>query len=249
MDYDSVLDRAVEAFEAKDYARARNWFERAYALQPNARVLRGMGISALHLEHFTVAKRELTAALEDTRQPLTESQREGVTELLSWMSANLGTLRLDVQPAGARVAVDDDVAAEAEFVLSPGPHRLHTSADGFDANDQTINVTAGKDHKLSIVLAPKTPAHEEPVDVSPVATASAAPVPEARPTSAPIAPAQTPGRDGESSSVLESWWFWTAVGVVVAAGVTTAVVATSAPSKNYEKGGLGGVIMPLSHAP
>src|SRR5262245_27475940 len=50
-DYDSVLDRAVEAFEAKDYGHARAWFEKAYALQPNARVLRGMGISALHLEH------------------------------------------------------------------------------------------------------------------------------------------------------------------------------------------------------
>ncbi|HKU44172.1 MAG TPA: hypothetical protein VJR89_38690, partial [Polyangiales bacterium] len=119
-DYDSVLDKAVEAFEAKDYAHARAWFERAYALQPNARVLRGMGISALHLEQFTVAKRELTAALEDARQPLTASQREGVTELLSWMSANLGTLRLDIQPANARVAVDGEVAAETEFLLAPG---------------------------------------------------------------------------------------------------------------------------------
>ncbi|HET6333524.1 MAG TPA: hypothetical protein VFG30_09945, partial [Polyangiales bacterium] len=84
----------MEAFDAQDYAKARELFEQAYGLRPNARVLRGLGISALHLERFTVSKRELTEALTETKQPLTANQREGVKELLSWMQLNLGTLQL-----------------------------------------------------------------------------------------------------------------------------------------------------------
>jgi hypothetical protein len=42
---------------------------------------------------------------------------------------------------------------------------------------------------------------------------------------------------------LSRWWFWTAVGVVVAGGVTAAVLVTAKPAERpYEMGGEGGVI-------
>jgi tetratricopeptide (TPR) repeat protein len=55
-----------------------------------------------------------------------------------------------------------------------------------------------------------------------------------------------------SSSILERWWFWTAVGVVVAGGVTIGVVAASGddadpPSPLPPKGGV--VVTTLGVAP
>jgi hypothetical protein len=250
-DYDKLLDRAVEAFEAKDYPKARELFEQAYVIRPNARVLRGLGISALHLERFGVAKRELTEALRDTEQPLTANQREGVAELLSWMRVNLGTLQLQLQPANAQVTLDEAPIEETQLVLKPGAHHVRVSADGFGTQDHTVHVTAGQDQSLRVTLAASTADSAETPAVS-AADAAEAAVVATPPRSArsPLQPSEQPVSDRESSSVLEQWWFWTAIGVVVAGGVTAAVaVSASPPTKPYEKGGLGGVIMPLGRAP
>jgi hypothetical protein len=242
----------MEAFDAKDYLIAREYFEQAYVIRPNARVLRGLGISALHLERFGVAKRELTEALREREQPLTANQREGVVELLSWMRVNLGTLQLLLEPIDAAVALDHKPVEETQLVLKPGAHHVRVSFDGFVPQEHTVQVAAGGEHTLRVTLAPQTGAAKGASAVSAADAAEAA-----APTSTASGSAQStlaatdraePER--ESSSVLESWWFWTAIGVVVVAGVTTGIVlAAPAPEKGYETGGLGGVIMPLGRAP
>jgi tetratricopeptide (TPR) repeat protein len=246
-DYDNLLDRAVDAFDKADYPRARDLFEQAYALRPNARVLRGLGISAVHLERYTVAKRELTEALRETRQPLTANQREGVTELLSWMEANCGTLRLDLEPADAYVTLDDEPVSGTELIVKPGSHRVTARLNGFATQSHTVEVGPGQKRTLDIALQPS--ALKGKPAVSAADAASAAPM--ARNSAAspsPLAPSEA--HESGSSSVLDRWWFWTAVGVVVAGGVATTVALTSnQPAKSYEKGGLGGVIMPLGRMP
>jgi hypothetical protein len=248
-EYDKLLDRAVDAFEAQDYPRARELFEQAYEVRPNARVLRGLGISALHLERFTVAKRELTEALRESKQPLTANQRDGVTELLSWMQLNLGTLQLRLQPAKARVMLDDAPVAGTELVLNPGAHRVFVSADGFTSEERDVEIAAGQEKTLEVELS------QTAVKPAPASTVSAqeaaSTVPIAEPAeSTPAFGLHEPTRDSDSSTVFERWWFWTAVGVVVAGGVATTVALTSAaPAKSYEKGGLGGVIMQLGRTP
>ena len=134
-DYDKLLDRAVEAFETKEYLKARELFEQAYVIRPNARVLRGLGISALHLERFGVAKRELTEALRESQHPLTANQREGVVELLSWMRVNLGTLQLLLDPIDARVVLDDKQVEETQLSLKPGAHHVRVSFKGYVAQE------------------------------------------------------------------------------------------------------------------
>jgi hypothetical protein len=236
------LDRAVDAFDKADYPRARDLFEQAYALRPNARVLRGLGISAVHLERYTVAKRELTEALRETRQPLTANQREGVSELLSWMQENCGTLRLHLDPSDAYVTLDDEPVSDTELVVKPGSHRVAVRLDGFASQIHKVDVGAGQNRTLEIELQPSTAQSKS--SLSAAEAAAAAPTAQ---KSAPLTPQSTPAR--ESSTVLDRWWFWTAIGVVVAGGVATTVALTNQPSKSYEKGGLGGVIMPLGRMP
>lgn len=234
--YDALLDRAVEAFDAEDYAKARASFEQAYALRPNARVLRGMGLSALQLERFTLAKRELTAALAETRQPLTAPQRTSVNEVLSWMRTHLASLQLHLRPPSAmpiRVELDGEaVMIDSELWIEPGAHRLRVSATGYDAFEQAFHVGAGENLVRQIVLTKRG------VEPTALALAPSSPAPA-------LSSQPAPARD-DSTPVLESWWFWTAVGVVVAGGVATTVALTSKPaSQSYEPGGLGGVMMPL----
>jgi hypothetical protein len=248
-DYDKVLDRAVDAFEAQDYARARELFEQAYVIRPNARVLRGLGISALHLERFTVAKRELTEALRESKQPLTANQRDGVTELLSWMQLNLGTLHLRLQPAKAHVLLDDEPIAGTELLMNPGAHRVFVSSDGFTSQEHELEIAAGQDKTLEVALSQNAVKPAQPTAVSAADAASTVPIAEPVESTPPMDRLHEPTRDNESSTVFERWWFWTAVGVVVAGGVATTVALTSTSAKSYETGGLGGVIMPLGRRP
>ncbi len=246
-DYDAHLDDAVTAFDARDFARARESFERAYALRPNARVLRGMGIAALQLKKFAVAKRDLEAALQDTRQPLTTAQRDEVTGLLSWMETHLGTLRVERHPTNARIALDGEPVSGHEVIVEPGSHRLAVTADGFERHEQSIQLHAGEQRKVDVVLERNAveAAAPERSALSAKAAARAAPAPAPQPLAA-----GAPLRDDESSSVVTSWWFWTAVGVAVAGGVATAVVLTSSdPAPSYQTDGLGGLMRPLERAP
>jgi hypothetical protein len=262
-DYDELLDRALDAFDVHDYARARALFERAYELRPNARVLRGLGIAALHLKRFSVARRELTAALVEPKQPLTGAQRAGVTQLLSWMQAHLGALQLRVQPDNAEVTVDGEPLSERVLVAAPGAHRIRVSSDGYTAQERAVQLTAGQEDALEISLLrrpvksapPLSAASAASADVTDpaktaAASATAGPQPRSHAPLRPTSPERAKHEDDRSSSVLASPWFWAAVGAVVAGGVITTVALTSSPSsKEYEKGGLGGVIVLLGRSP
>lgn len=242
-DYAALLDQAVEAFDRHDYPRARTLFEQAHALRANARVLRGLGLSALQLRQFTQARQELTAALSDTRQPLTQAQRESVAALLVWMETDLATLRLRLKPSNSQITLDGEPALATELVLEPGVHQLHVTSEGYEAESRELELGAGEDRTLDIALLALTIAPPPP-PISTAVTAADARPNERRPST------QHDPNPPQSSTVLERWWFWTAVGVLIAGGVVTAVALTAkGPEPAYEQHGLGGVMMPLGRLP
>ena len=242
--YEELLDQAVSAFEANDFERAHALFGQAYALKPNARVSRGLGIAALRLEHYTQAQRWLSSALSDRNQALTPTQRDEVTKLMAWMQTSLGVLRLHwggaTPPHGNEVLVDDERVDQLTLWLTPGAHQLRVQAPGFETRDERIELIAGREQTRDLRLTPhaSTPelitlSREDMVGSESVASGAL----NLRP--APTAPE----RRDRDSSVLSRWWFWTAVGVVVAGGVTAAVLVTAKPAERpYEMGGEGGVI-------
>jgi len=242
-EYTSVLDQAVAAFDGRDYARARTLFEQAYGLRPNARVLRGLGLSALQLRRFTLAKQELTAALTDTRQPLTPAQREGVAKLLSWMQSDLATLRLHLRPANSQITLDGESVRAAELVVEPGKHSVRVTSEGHEPQAREVEILAGEERTLDMTLV----AHVIEPAPPPIPTVVAPPI--ASTTSQRIAVPRDPNPP-QSSTVLDQWWFWTAVGVVLAGGVAVTVALTAKPAEpGYQQDGLGGVMMPLGRLP
>lgn len=228
--YDTLLDEAVSAFDASDFARARSLFERAYELRPNARVLRGMGVAALRLERYSEAYRKLTASLKHPVQPLTASQRDEVTGLLSWMETSLSRIKLrwtPEEPAELELLVDGKALKESTVWLAAGTHRIVVRAQGYDAVERTI--TLAPEQVEVIELTQKKP---EPVAVAkPKARRALTPIDAAQSLPAAKHPEPRHGdhmrRDSDPSdggSVLTRWWFWTAVVAVAAGGVATAVI-------------------------
>lgn len=219
--FEQVVNQGLREYQAGQYVQARASFERAHALAPSARTLRALGMTAVELRRYTAARMELEAALVDTRQPLTEAQRAEVTQMLTWMGSTLASVRVQAQPADARILVDGQTM-ESRLLLEPGPHQLRVEAEGYEPNEQRLQVVAGQDRTVEVSLARERLA--ELPSLAPEAQLTAA-----NSASAPVftQPSAEPARDRGGDSVLKKWWFWTAIGVVVVAGTTAAVVAAS----------------------
>ena len=230
--YDTLLDEAVSAFDASDFAKARTLFERAYDLRPNSRVLRGMGIAALRLERFSEAYRTLTASLKHPVQPLTASQREEVTGLLSWMETSLGRIKLrwtPMEPAQYELLVNGKVLKESAIWLPAGTHRVVVRARGFGSVDRTITLAPEQHEVIELTLqkseppAVATQSKRKPA-VAPIDAAHSLPAPERATTANERYSEQRDSDPSDGGSVLTRWWFWTAVAAVAAGGVATAVL-------------------------
>ena len=81
--YRGLVDTAIEESGAGRWAEARALFRQAHALYPNARTLRGIGMSSFEVRDYAECLRMLTASLTHPVNPLTEEQRVQVTELLT----------------------------------------------------------------------------------------------------------------------------------------------------------------------
>jgi hypothetical protein len=228
-EYETLVDHAVDAFEAGDFERAHDQFHKAFALRPNARVRRGLGIAALRLARYSEAKQQLSAALTDTNQALNAKQRDEVSRLLAWIGTNLGTVHVYVTPRVDQILVDGRPVEGTELVLTPGIHRVRASAAGYAAQERTVDLAAAQEDTLTLTLASDLP--------SPARVAAAAPVVASTPHEAP-APQPTIIDTGarapvtDSPSLVERWWFWTAVAVVVAGGAVAGGVVLASRSNS-----------------
>jgi hypothetical protein len=63
-----------------------------------------------------------------------------------------GRIRVEVSPAGASIAVDDQPPKSA---LSPGPHRVHVWLEGFEERAVEADVVAGKETVIPLQLDSK----------------------------------------------------------------------------------------------
>ena len=221
------MTEGLRAYQAGQYPEARASFERAHALSPSARTLRALGMTAVELRRYSAGRTELEAALADTRQPLTEAQRTEVTQMLAWMGSTLGTVRVATEPRDAHILIDGQLV-EAVSLLEPGAHELKVEADGYESGRQPFDVAAGQERSLEVKLTRLSLAAVPPLAPAVQLTAAGT-----EPSGAGVfAPRQPePARDQPTGSVLGKWWFWTAVGAVLVAGTSVAVVAASSGSK------------------
>jgi len=234
--YERLIRDALTEYDTGSFAESRVLFERAHSLKPSARTWRGLGFASFELKDYRRAQKELSLALEDTRQPLTAQQRAEVRALLERTEQYVGELHLQLTPANASVQLDG-APFQSGAAVDLGEHALSVYAPGYQSLNRKVSIEGGgKAQHLTVELVPLDLRPSlTPEDPAHVALAKRA--------------AQTKRDNG---SVLGKWWFWGGVGAVAVGGVLAAVLLTRTPdTKSPETGDLGpnGLITALRGTP
>ncbi len=215
------FEAGVRAMQAHDWPAALQAFEASDRLRRSAAVALNLGVVLRELHRLVEARVRLQQFNELATPAQHEQHDAEVAQMLTDIARRLARVRVvELSPPAAVVTIDGRRAQlnEAnETVVDPGTHAVRAEAPGFVAHEESVEVAESATRELRFTLAPQPAA--------PVATPHPA-------VAQPVDPrvAQTPTRPPESHPIYTRWWFWTAVGVVAAAGVTTAVVVARSAS-------------------
>ncbi|HYP89046.1 MAG TPA: PEGA domain-containing protein, partial [Polyangiaceae bacterium] len=193
----------VTYFDKKDFAKARVAFLQAYALKKHPAVLLNLAQSELRSGHEADAAGHFAQYLREHKDA-SDSERQGAETGLAAAKAQVGELTLEVEPSGAEVLVDGELAGAAPLpgavFLMPGSHHVQARKDGKTANND-VALSAGQSTKLTLkITSSAPPAATTEVATSPLPPtereAEPGPVVEAEPQSRKSFPrwlASTPG--------------------------------------------------------
>ncbi|MFO0694916.1 MAG: hypothetical protein U0230_15260 [Polyangiales bacterium] len=238
-DYDDLVQSAVEEFNANRFAEARALFERAHALSPNARTLRGMGMAAFELRDYPGAWVALRGALASRTRALTASQRRETQALLARTEVFLGRVELEGLPADASVRLDGLEPArddEARLLVGPGTHEASVVAADGRRWTRAFEAVPGRTTRLAVQFPESVAVVPGPESV---ARASAGEAEASSPRSTNRSESDRPG----AVPLRKRWWLWTLVGVGVAAAVAVPIAVTRAGGGSDSAGSSGnGVI-------
>lgn len=156
--YKELIEQALVEFQHKNWPEARVLFTRAHELNPNARTLRGIGVVSFEMRDYPSAVVNLAAALEDKRQPLTDTQRKQCESLLTRARTYVGVYTVKVDPPDAKLTLDggDPTFDEAGKLLVPfGEHELSGSAPGRATTLVRLTVQGGERGEVTLSLPPE----------------------------------------------------------------------------------------------
>jgi len=243
-EYQGLIQKGLHEYELGNFHEARAFFLRAHALSPNARTLRGLGMSAYELRNYVEAIEYFQKALHTNERALTPQMRTEVSQLLSQARSFVTRLALTVQPETARLRIDTrEVVRDTDgsLLMDPGTHQLVVEAPDYEPVTRSIRTDGGETLSLTIDLRSTReppPAEAQPVELEP-AQAPAAPL---APEPAALVPAASAPAEAESSSVAP----WIVVGVSGAVAIGGAVLLAVALSNKHavENPGGGGDMGP-----
>jgi hypothetical protein len=183
--YDEALSQAVAAHREQRWLEAHALFERAHQLYPNARTLRGLGISAFEAGQHALALRDLEAALVHAERPLPPDLRQSVEALAAHLRTRVGVYVFRLAPEGAELLIDGEaplVSPRGEVLLAEGPHRAVVSLAGHVTQTLELDAHGGDRSEMRVLLVTSPP--EAAVASGPVQPALGA---EPRPSPAAVA--------------------------------------------------------------
>ncbi|HEX2678032.1 MAG TPA: tetratricopeptide repeat protein [Polyangiales bacterium] len=223
-EYQALIDRAVAEYGAHDFPEARALFAQAHEMFPNARTLRGLGMTEFELRNYAESIARLEQALASQVRPLEGTLRAQTEELLARARGFVTRYEIELKPPvqGATFVVDGVPVQLADghvLTLGVGEHTLLVQAPSYREEKRALSVNGGTQLSLVIELQPQA---------APALATSAQ----------PLQP-----RDSIWSSPL----LWTGVGAVVLGGVIVAVVASSSGGGGAKPiaGDIGGVVQTL----
>jgi len=222
--YRGVVREALAEYTAKNFPEARALFAEAHRLYPNARTLRGLGMTAFELRSYRESIAYLGEALASTVKPLDGKLRAETERLLARAERFVGKLNLAVNPPSAEVLLDGNPIQNSEgtpLLLEVGEHTLEFRAEGYAPETRSLYVKGREIETWSVVLNKLAAVVVAPVVPAPAEVAERA----EQPSEGPRYIDQQGSEDRPSKQpVYKNPWLWTGVGVAVVAIVVTSVV-------------------------
>lgn len=145
--YEETIRHAVEEYSLGHWTEARFFFARAHALNPNARTLRGLGLTCYESRNYVEAIAYFNQALHSNEQPLTDKMRADITQLLAQAQQFVTRVIVTLDPTNAELEVDNvarELPADHVVLLDPGEHELAASAAGFRPERHTLTAEGGE---------------------------------------------------------------------------------------------------------
>ena len=228
-----VADRAArlkkqgdEAIVNIKFADALRFYEESFRLVANPALHYNRGRAFEALKRTVEAIEAYEMFMRDA-PPELRAKAQGLPEHVEELRGKTAKLAVDVDVAGARVRLRQAVLGTTPLAptrVNAGSASLEVESEGYVTHRAQIDLSPGGAVALKVHLVPK---------VDPAASATNASSP-------------TPSTSERPTNVLERWWFWTGVGVVVAGGATVAIIALSSQSDPAPREGtLGTVSAPL----
>jgi hypothetical protein len=176
----SLSGPAKEAFDAaqllsnnSDFAGALTKFEQAYALSGDTRLLFNMAVCAKSLRSYVLMRSLLLRYQREAGAALSAEDRSIIDAALAASRGLVGAVKLDVDPAGARVLIDGRVLGTTPLAepvtLDLGDHALFVQKAGFDPIEQTLHVMGGNEMTLTLRLTAQRPTAQLLVSADPKA--------------------------------------------------------------------------------
>ena len=206
--------------------------EDAYRLHPDPRYQYNIGLAHQALKQEAEA---LVAFQRFIAEAQTRSIPEHIADAVAQEQAlrkKLGELQLTCTHEGAAVTIDGrprgETPAVSTLFLAPGAHTVRVTKDGFHPAEEQVELAAGKKKPLVVSLRPAAAAAIVPPPPEVLPPALSAPPSSALPAPEVAARAQADASPRATDGPFYTrWWFFTAVGAAVVAGVVTAVVIGS----------------------
>jgi tetratricopeptide (TPR) repeat protein len=148
------------AFVRGDFARAEALFSEAFALRKTADVAANLGQAQLEQQKWLPAAEHFTYALANLLPSATEAQRNAISAALAKARAEVGVLRLEIEPSGAEVLVGEQPLGPAPIprpvFVAPGEVIVSAKHSGYISVERRVFVEKGSEQVVRVELAPKT---------------------------------------------------------------------------------------------
>lgn len=205
------FERGVGFTKDKDYVAAMVEFKKAYALDPAPLVLFNIGQTANELKDYAGALRAYEQYLADGAAEIDEERRKKVQSLIDDLRGKTANIGIEVNAAGASVAVDDvDVGLtplSQPVLMNAGRRKISITKSGYEPLTRFVEIAGTEEKQLSFEI----------VSLSGGAAAS------------------PPGGTASSTPELEHTpWPWVGLAATAGVAVATGVVGGLTVSKHSD---------------
>lgn len=245
------FERGVELFDRGDYDAALSEFRASHRARAVPGVLVNIALALRRLGRDAEAAEALREYLVAGDPRLSARRRRQIEEEIREIEGSLGELVVHATPDDADTLVDGRIVeGSAPIRLREGTHELDVHRDGFEPARRRVAIRAGSRETVRVVLertaaratleltsAPPGAAvaiDGSPRGVTPLSEVLGAGGHHLRLTLGDVVTEREVVLEAQETlrlsismgggSILEEWWLWTLLGVVVAGGIAGAVV-------------------------